>query len=1043
VARKRVALLCGQPEEYCQELFIKGFNKTVMEAGFDVCVFAMYQKYQDSPQREIGDSSIFRAINYSKFEAVVVMCDSIQTPGCVEDIIRRLKSEFKGKVILVESDSKDFPVELSDNYHPIKTIINHLIEEHGYTDIAFVTGKYWHPHSQKRLAAFKDAMAEHDLKVPENRIFYGDFWYTSGESIAEKLTRPGLKLPQAVACANDAMAIGLAKTLIAKGIKVPEDIAIVGYDSNDEGKHSPVPLTSADLPLRQFGDHCAKDILSMLEGGQPTEFVSSVDMFIGRTCGCEGESIKPQYELRKTWDTELSGSGVFSVFSHMNEDLLNQLNYTGLVNAMFSYIYQIRPFETFSFNVNNEWEEKNEKLSGSMLQLMRSTKDGLNDSVNFDTCYDLELMVPELYEDYETPRVFYFTPLHFDDRIFGFTCISYADPDICVDSEYRIWNRRCMIAFEMYRRMNDSVKDDLKNTDIRIKDSLTGLLNYRGFLARAESIIGKMHNRGGYISVLAVDVKNLATINEKYGRSEGDKVIVNTASLLEATFYGSDSLCICLGNGEFVVLRLTSSPGNDDMLKAYDVMKDKLNSYNEKAEDELKIYLYFGIESGSPTSGTDLERLINTAVSIKNANKVSSYKSSEKVISQEEEQESIRVGDVLANNRLNYYFQPIVATKDGEIFAYEALMRPDAKPFIEPPVVLHYAELMGKLHDVEKLTFNNVADIVCQREDIFDGSRKIFINSIPGQRLTDGERDDLMSKTSNYTSMIVVELTEQSELTDDELAEIKAFYKGMGIETAVDDYGTGYSNVTNLLRYMPRYVKIDRMLLTDIQESPQKQHFVKDIITFSHNNGIIVLAEGVETTAELRTVIMLGADLIQGFYTARPSAEIISAIDPKIRNEIVKYREEYSTLLTQDVFEAGKQERIHLASLSDQGITKISVSNPEATFIDFEIRGTPGLFTNIALEITNSCKGSITLDNVSLGTGNLPALVIQGDSSPVINLKGRNRLSGGIDISGDSSLTLEGDGELVLILHGNSAYDIKNNPRINLEDFSGTVTYEA
>ena len=113
--RKRIALLCGQPEEYCQDLFIKGFNSVVMNEGYDVCVFAMYQKYQDSLQRETGDTSIFDVINYNKFDAVVVMADTIQTPGMIERIETSLKKEYRGKVLFVEGETTDYPEELQDN----------------------------------------------------------------------------------------------------------------------------------------------------------------------------------------------------------------------------------------------------------------------------------------------------------------------------------------------------------------------------------------------------------------------------------------------------------------------------------------------------------------------------------------------------------------------------------------------------------------------------------------------------------------------------------------------------------------------------------------------------------------------------------------------------------------------------------------------------------------------------------------------------------------------------------------------------------------
>lgn len=122
-----------------------------------------------------------------------------------------------------------------------------------------------------------------------------------------------------------------------------------------------------------------------------------------------------------------------------------------------------------------------------------------------------------------------------------------------------------------------------------------------------------------------------------------------------------------------------------------------------------------------------------------------------------------------------------------------------------------------------------------------------------------------------HAGELVVEFTEETEMGDVQLKELKNSFAKMNIETAIDDYGSGYSNVNNLLRYMPRFVKIDRMLMTDIHKDIQKQHFVKDIIEFAHDNDILTLAEGIELTQELREVIKLGVDLIQGYYTSSRS----------------------------------------------------------------------------------------------------------------------------------------------------------------------------
>lgn len=140
-----------------------------------------------------------------------------------------------------------------------------------------------------------------------------------------------------------------------------------------------------------------------------------------------------------------------------------------------------------------------------------------------------------------------------------------------------------------------------------------------------------------------------------------------------------------------------------------------------------------------------------------------------------------------------------------------------------------------------------------------------------------------------HSDTAVVEMTEYAEMSDSEIGRIRDMYRHMGVQTALDDYGTGYSNVQNMLRYMPDYVKIDRSLISEIQNNREKRHFVREIIGFCHENGIMALAEGGETSEELQTVIRLGAGLVQGYYTARPAAEVIDSIPSEVRQEIRHY----------------------------------------------------------------------------------------------------------------------------------------------------------
>ena len=298
----------------------------------------------------------------------------------------------------------------------------------------------------------------------------------------------------------------------------------------------------------------------------------------------------------------------------------------------------------------------------------------------------------------------------------------------------------------------------------------------------------------------------------------------------------------------------------------------------------------------------------------------------------------------------------------------------------------------------------------------------------------------LEDKLKKYSATVVVELTEQAEVPDDELALMKQIYASMGIETAVDDYGTGYSNITNLLRYMPDYVKIDRMLLSEIQESPQKQHFVREIIDFAHDNNIKALAEGIETGDELEMVIRLGIDLIQGYYTARPSEVVLPEIDKVVKDEIIRYQRQVMLEKGSKIYIAGKESRINLAKLVADKYSCIEIVPDNTIHKDVTISGMNGVTTNIVLDIRAGYNGKIVLDNVNLSAGKRNACITIGENCNVtLVLKGENHFKdGGIRVAESSSLVIEGDGDLSINSEKDNYFGIGNDA----DSAHGSVIFE-
>lgn len=927
--RKRICVITAQVEESTQNRFMQGFLKQAYDMNYDVCIFSMFLKYQDSADREVGDSNIYNLINFNLFDAVVLCQDTIQTPGVVEKLEKRLQSEFaNGVVVVVDKENNIFPTVMMDHYTPIVKLVDHLIEVHGHKNIYFLGGLKEHIHSKQRLAGYIDSMKAHNLPVTDDMIYYGTYWYDSGDYMVDELVKDKEHLPDAIVCANDCMAIGVCTAFDRYGIRVPEDIAVVGYDSIEDGRNSPVPITSADIPADDCGHYCMKYIDAKLNGHDVPEFKSNVELYIGGTCGCEGWERETVRIRRDKWETDLSETGFYSCFNNMADDLVAQTSVESFFDTVSEYVYQIRPFESFHLCLNDYWRNPEVMTGDEALRhgytdhVYRLIKCGPDEKeerhIRYDDVFESAKLLPELYEDRDYPTAFIFTPLFFQDRSFGYAVVNYGAEPRVYEDVYRSW------------------------------------------------------------------IKTVARDMESFARHQGLNVLLN-----------------------------------------------KLEAANSGGKDDYELGIYYGCKKALVKSSAELETLINDAVNQKNRIKEQNNakgRNKATITNRDLERDEI-VAMILDKNMLTYHFQPIVSARDGSIFAYEALMRILVPMRMSPPELLESAERLNRLYDVEKLTLFNVVEIVASNPEMFRG-KKVFINSMPGHMLNAQDRNEFISKVKTLQCAgIVIEFTEGAELSDAELNDLKAFLRGNGMEIAIDDYGSGYSNVNNLLRYMPEYVKIDRMLLTGIDADPHRQHFVKDIIEFTSTNDIKALAEGVETTKEMKTVIQLGADLIQGYYTAHPNAEVVQLISPQVVNEIVQYNQQEEVAENSSIFVMEHERSASLLKLTSRGIRKIVVAQRAGGDNNVRIVGAQGFKSDMTLKIKDGFTGTIVLQNVSFsGDRDKPCIDCGENTDLHIMLEGKNFCrNGGIKIPESSRVTFIGDGDIMIRVNGNSYYGIGND----------------
>lgn len=477
-----------------------------------------------------------------------------------------------------------------------------------------------------------------------------------------------------------------------------------------------------------------------------------------------------------------------------------------------------------------------------------------------------------------------------------------------------------------------------------------------------------------------------------------------------------------------------------ELIKEYLEKIKKIESREELKVINTEYSALFEKESGDPDVDYICDRmyaLISELVTLRERRRKKSDVSSTE-LTEREHSEIFLVQKLIDYNLFIYHFQPIVRADNGEIYSYEALMRAKDMQEITPFHILKYAELTDRLNEVEQYTFLNVLNFVKDHSELFE-DKLVFINSMPSVHIDPAKESEISDLLEMLSDKIVVEMTENSEYKDAELNSIKEKYRGLNIRIAIDDYGTGYSNISNLLRYTPNYVKIDRTLLSGIENNPNKKHFVREIIDFCHDNKILALAEGVESSEELRTVILLGADLIQGFYVARPSAEVVPAVPYEIREEIRMHRQEREDGRRLKVYSAEAGERVSLDKLCKDGFNQVRIGN-RCGSCNVTVSGSAYLETGIHAETAEGFKGTITLDSVRLSNHpGRPSIDIGENNDVTIMLVGSNKLgSCGIKVPASSRLTLQGKGNLDITLSGTDYYGIGND----MQSAAGELIFE-
>ncbi len=190
-------------------------------------------------------------------------------------------------IVTVGVHLEGFPCVTVDNYHGMRNIVEHLVEEHGHSRIAFIRGPEHHQEAEERFLAYQDVLNDHGIPFDPSLVVIGGFKESGGKAaIGELLDNRKVRF-DALAAASDNMAIGAMKILQERGIRIPEEVAIAGLNNESEGRLITPPLTTGPLHFYDQGRKATEMVLELLDGRPvPDQVMLPTSLLIRHSCGC-------------------------------------------------------------------------------------------------------------------------------------------------------------------------------------------------------------------------------------------------------------------------------------------------------------------------------------------------------------------------------------------------------------------------------------------------------------------------------------------------------------------------------------------------------------------------------------------------------------------------------------------------------------------------------------------------------------------------------------------------------------------------------------
>ena len=612
-------------EELVVTRLINLYNAGV-KRGIKEVIFAASTGFFTENANYTGDINVFKNINYDDFDAVICFSEIIKDENIL-GYISKGAAEAGIPVFMLERHV-DGCIDINFDYvSAFEDLCRHVIEEHRPEKINFMAGIKDNDFSKGRENVFRKVMKENGREVDERNIYYGGFWEVPAEAAMKQMFEDN-NIPDALICANDAMAIVASNMLMERGYKVPEDVIVTGMDGIERARWHEPEITTCEIDEVMVGEYLVDMVLDWLDGKRREEKYTIPYVFKkSESCGCV---LNTSYHF--------AADAVFEMFDRnrenqlyqvnmyeMQADISNAENLTEICNILYKYAFTdsyialdtgISDF--FEFPLRPDGDE----ADGNAYYVFYQAWIG---SRNFERFFRSKNMYKDMCDNFQTDLPVIVFPLHFSGDFYGYV-VSRVDPRPMFFNKIVMLNYALGNSLGVYRAkkslMNSNVLLERANNmlaELYVKDHLTKVYNRRGFYNSIKHMILECSEKKWELFIISIDMDDLKGINDKYGHSEGD-IALKTFGEAMISAANEHEICSRFGGDEFVIAGIAED-GNKRAREYTGQMFAYLDNFNKTSGKPYTVTGSIGISVTKADSDAAIDEMMLAADQLMYENK--------------------------------------------------------------------------------------------------------------------------------------------------------------------------------------------------------------------------------------------------------------------------------------------------------------------------------------------------------------------------------------------------------------------------------------